>query len=382
MVNKLNSIKIKPKICIVTATPLSIHFFLKEHIKKLAQTNDIYLIINFSNDSYIKLKNLPVTFIQIPIKRNINLKSDILSLIKLIRLFFFFKFDLVWGVGPKAGFLSTIASSVTNIKKRLFIFQGEVWASKNFPLNFILKTIDSITAALATNILAVGHSELSFLVNRSIVNSKRISVLGHGSICGVEVNRLRHDKLMLRQKYNIPKNSIVILFIGRIHPDKGVLDLANAFKKLNSRYSNLHLMVVGPDEGSVYKLTKTLDQNKNFHIYGFSKNTDDFYQLADIFCLPSYREGFPISILEASSNFLPVVASDIYGNKDAIQDKFNGLYFRKGSIDDLSQKLEQLIKNEKLRKSLGINGRKLVKKFFEKKEVIRKYVDYINTLTQ
>lgn len=300
---------------------------------------------------------------------------------KLLNFFYFNRFDLVWGVGPKAGLLSMTASKFTNIKNRLFIFQGEVWASKKGFYRHILKFMDFLTARFATHLLAVSHSECSFLKNQLIVNSKKINVLGPGSICGVRIQKLTQDRQKLRKIYNIPSDAIVILFIGRIHPDKGILDLGHAFYKLKLIYSNIYLMIVGPDEGALLKLTKQLIDIKDFlKVQNFTSDTQKFYQLADIYCLPSYREGFPISILEAQANSLSIVTSDIYGTRDCIENGINGLRFKAGSVNDLYEKLEQLINNDELRKSLGVNGRNRVKKLFNKKEIINNYVNYINKL--
>lgn len=371
----------RPKICIVASSALSIHFFLREHIKRLALTADIIIFTNLSIDSYVSLFDLPVTIINVELQRNISIKSDIKSLIQLIRLFKIYRFNLVWGVGPKAGLLSMTASKIVGIKKRLFIFQGEVWASKKGLFRFILKLCDKITSMMASHILAVGKSEASFLIEQSIVCLNKIQVLGSGSISGVNIIKPQINRKKIRLDYGIVDDERVILFVGRIHPDKGILDLARAFKKLKLTYSDIHLMIVGPDEGALSELNKLLKGFEDSYSYqGFALDPNKFYQLGDIFCLPSYREGFPISILEASLNSLPVVASNIYGINDAIEDDFNGLLFRPKSIDDLAQKIEQLLNNSKLRKYLGVNGRNRVIDNYERNKVILNYVNYINKL--
>lgn len=371
----------RPKICIVSATPLSIHFFLREHIKQLALTNDVFLVTNLSNDAYMSLMELPITLIQIGMSRQISLLSDFLSLVKLLKIFLIYKFDLVWGVGPKAGLLSMIAAKLAMVNKRLFIFQGEVWASRQGFFRSLLKFLDSLTAKMSTHLLAVGYAEACFLAEQGVIDQKNIKVLGSGSISGVDITKSEVSRASLRSELGIPDEAELILFIGRIHPDKGVLDLAQAFKKLKSRYDTLHLMVVGPDEGALTALKGLLTEfNDSFHMVGFSSDVNKFYQVADIYCLPSYREGFPISILEASANALPVIASDIYGNKDAVIDGVTGLLYQVASVDDLAMKIERLISDCELRRTLGDGGAIRVKKYFDRKVVVSAYVKYINEL--
>ena len=380
MLVKKNASK-RPKLCIVSVTPLPIFFFLNDHIKELALTNDIFVITNASSDTYINLEGLPITLISINISRKINPLNDLCTLMILITILLKERFDLVWGVGPKAGFLSMIASKATMIKKRLFVFQGEVWASKKGLFRRLLKFCDSLTAKMATNLLAVSHAEVSFLICEGVIRDEQIQVIGSGSIAGVNIPKPIANYQLLRKKLGIPYDAIVILYVGRVHLDKGILDLAKAFKKLKLNHPKLHLLVVGPDEGAIDSLKMLLKGFDNFfHLYSFSSNVKIFYQAADIFCLPSYREGFPISLLEASSFELPVVASNIYGNKDAVIDKVTGLFFQVTSVEDLVFKLEKLLLSKKMRKTLGNNGLNMVKKYFDRNTVVSAYVKFINDL--
>ncbi len=373
--------KKRPKICIVSATPLPIHFFLREHIKHLALTNEVFVLTNLSNDAYVSFIEMPITVIQIRMNRQINLFSDLLSLVKLFKFFLAHRFDLVWGVGPKAGLLSMTAAKLAMVKKRLFIFQGEVWSSRKGFLRSLLKFLDSLTAKMATHLLAVGKAEASFLIDQGVVNQNEIQVLGSGSISGVSIKKSDLNRKLLRRELGIPYEAVLILFVGRIHPDKGILDLAQAFKKLKSKYENLHLMVVGPDEGALLQLKRLLvGFNDSFHLVGFSSDVNKFYQVADIYCLPSYREGFPISILEASANYLPIIASNIYGNKDAVIEGVTGLFYEVAEVDDLVIKIEQLICDSKLRSSLGRAGANYVRKQFDRNIVVKSYVSFINNL--
>ena len=99
-------------------------------------------------------------------------------------------------------------------------------------------------------------------------------------------------------------------------------------------------------------------------------NPEFFLSNSDIFCLPSFREGFGVSVIEASSCELPVVTSNIYGLKDCMIDGYTGLKFDLSIKNDLYNKLEILIQNQSLREVLGKNGRSFVIKKFNENEVI------------
>ena len=100
--------------------------------------------------------------------------------------------------------------------------------------------------------------------------------------------------------------------------------------------------------------------------------------MADIFCLPSYREGMGLSLLEASSSSLPNICSKIYGTKSSIVDNQTGLYFELNKPNHLYKKIMTLINNKKLRKKLGFNGRKFVEENFEQSNVVKEFSNFIN----
>ena len=103
-----------------------------------------------------------------------------------------------------------------------------------------------------------------------------------------------------------------------------------------------------------------------------------WYSLADILCLPSYREGFGSSIIEAASCELPALGSNIYGISDAIVENYTGFLHKVGDINDLKKKMIFVIKNKKLLKKYGIKARKRAKKKFDENLVSNEFLKFIN----
>ena len=99
---------------------------------------------------------------------------------------------------------------------------------------------------------------------------------------------------------------------------------------------------------------------------------------SDIFCLPSYREGFGMSAIEASACQLPVVCSKIYGLTDAVQENVTGLMHDPGNVDQIAECLTTLIMDKKLRFEMGQNGRNRTVKYFDQKVVVNNFVSFIN----
>jgi len=101
---------------------------------------------------------------------------------------------------------------------------------------------------------------------------------------------------------------------------------------------------------------------------------------ADVFCLPSYREGFGQVAVEASAAELPVIASRIYGVTDAVVEGETGLFHAPGDIEALSERMQTLIEHPEMRRSLGSAGRARVLREFSAERVTRALLDYYSDL--
>lgn len=375
-----------PKLCVLTATPLVVHFFLMPHLRALSKYFEVYLAYNPKNDSYLTLADIPVEQIPTTMERKISPFRDLLTLLELYLLFRRERFDLVVSVVPKAGLLGMLASYLARVKNRVHIFQGEVWASKRGFMRQFLKIMDRLTARLATQVLAVSESECRFLEQEQVVSPGRIKVLNSGSISGVDMARFRPDvevRCSTREKYGIPQDAVVCLFLGRITADKGVFDLIRAFSRSGVENPNLWLFLVGPDEDRLEsELRSYVDDEltKRMVVEGFTSSPERFMATADFLCLPSYREGFGMVIIEAAACKIPAVGSRIYGVIDAIIDDETGILVSPGDISELAENVSRLAQDETLRNTLASNGYERVAKDFKQEIVVKGYVDYFKGL--
>lgn len=377
--------KPKKKICFLAATPLTIHFFLKPHMVELAREFDVTLMVNLKNDTYLPPLDLPIKIIDLPIARKMSPMADIMALGVLIKLFMRTRYDLIITVVPKAGLLGMLAAVITGIPRRLHIFQGEVWANQRGFGRLLLKTCDQITAFLATNLLAVSNSEREFLENQGVVQTEKIKVLGKGSIGGVNLSRFSFNpsaRASMRQQLSIPKEAIVILFMGRLVADKGVYELVKAFKSALQNHPNLWLLFIGPDEEDQWRhLRDTLGTAAIQAIYQpYTSKPEKFLSTADILCLPSHREGFGVVIIEAAAMGIPAIGSNIYGISDAIINRKTGLLFECGNAQSLQYCITELVENSNLRREFGDNAQRYAEQDFADEQVVSAYTQYIHNL--
>jgi glycosyltransferase involved in cell wall biosynthesis len=375
-----------PKLCLVVTTPLIVHFFLKPHVVALSRHFEVTLVSNPANDSYLPPLDVPVRHVAVGIERKISLLHDLAALFGLYRLFRRERFDLVVSAAPKAGLLGMLGAFCAGVKRRVHIFQGEVWASRRGVMRAVLKTADRMTVACATHVLAVGPGEKRFLEEEGIVRPGVIDVLGAGSIGGVDMRRFRPDPA-LRQDFRtvngIPEDATVCLFIGRLTTDKGVFDLARAFTTCGGENPRLWLVLAGPDEDGIAASLRSVlagDVARRMLIHGFTPAPERYLAAADFLCLPSYREGFPMVILEAAASGLPSIGSQIYGVRDAIVDGETGLLVPPGDAAQLAAAMSRLACDEEMRRRLASAARARVEREFSQAKVVAGYVDYLRGL--
>ncbi len=374
----------RKKICFVVAVPSSAQVFLKDHIEALREDYDVYIAGNISSSDEVAGLNV-CSYQHIDIEREISIKNDLKAVRQLSSYFRKMKFDAVHSVTPKAGLVSALAGFLARIPVRIHIFTGQVWATRKGAMRFMLKSIDWLIAKLNTHILVDGASQRQFLVDEGVVSAKKAQVLGDGSIAGVNIQRFEpteDSRKSARQELNIADDKVVFVFMGRLNHDKGMYELLPAFDKLVETNKNVFLLLFGADEENVsatFGNYKNLNK-ENFLNYGLTKEPQRMLQAGDVFVLPTYREGFGSSVIEAACLGLPTITSDAYGVLDASIPGETGLRCKVGDVETLYACMEELAGDAEKRKRFGDAGRKRVLEKFAGSVVVKHWKQFYDTI--
>jgi glycosyltransferase involved in cell wall biosynthesis len=346
------------KVSIVVASPMTVRVFLRDQIAALAPLYEVTVVANFRDIT--ELGELPssVQLKSIAIQRQVSPVADLRALISLWRFFRQQRFVLVHSVTPKAGLLSMFAAFFARVPNRLHTFTGQVWATKTGFARRFYRFLDAQIFRFSTRCLVDSDSQRKFLLHEKVVNMARSAVLAHGSISGVDISRFVASvdtRRAVRNDLGISEDEFVCLFLGRLNRDKGVLDLVRAFVSLDDGVASSVLLIVGPDEEGIRKQVEGLNSDLSSRILfvDLTDRPEDYMNAADLFCLPSYREGFGSVIIEAGAVGIPSLGSDIYGVSDAIVDGVTGILHRVRDIGDLAEKLKVLRDDPLRRREMG-----------------------------
>jgi len=173
-------------------------------------------------------------------------------------------------------------------------------------------------------------------------------------------------KKKFREKYGIPKNKTLILFFGRLSSTKTPEFLAKIGKEMLQERKDIVFVFVGPDEGNKKIVENIIKGEKEMFLLDPIRNRKeivDMYQSADIYALPSYREGLPLTIFEAMASGLPIIATPVNGIPYEIKDKINGFLREWGNKEEWKKALTEMIDNKKLRKKIAKNNRNMAKSY-------------------
>jgi glycosyltransferase involved in cell wall biosynthesis len=365
----------KRNMVIVSTVPSMVRAFLVNHIKYFNEEFDVTVLTNLSAQE-VDLDVLPknVRIVDLPINRSINICSDIKVLFSLFVFLYKHKISIVYSGTPKGGLLSMIAAWVARVPCRVHTFTGQVWVTKTGFSRLFLKWLDRTIAILATTIIIDSPSQREFLINNGVVKKNKSFVLGDGSISGVDIKRFCPEptiRQIVRKEMGVNEEAVIFLYVGRLKKDKGVFELAHAFSLVCQNSYNAKLWLVGSDEDNVLADLKIILSGciDEVCFIPYTIEPEKYMKAADVFCLPSYREGFGSAIIEAAACGIPAIGTNIYGITDAIIDKETGILVKIMSKQELEQAMNVMLENSSMRRKFGILARNRVINKFQQKQI-------------
>lgn len=318
--------------------------------------------------------------IPINILRKIDLLEDFKAIYYLRKKIIEERIDIVIGHTPKGALIAMVASYLAKVKYRIYFRHGLMYETSKGMKKLILKSIERFTGFISTKVVCVSNSVLKQSITENLNEISKNLILNIGTCNGIDTKRFSRDIKSykighLRDKYKIKSTDKVIGYVGRIVNDKGITELILAWKIVIKKYPNLKLLLVGPFEerDSINSDMKLYIENcDSIILIGLIKDVIPYYCLMNIFILPSYREGFPTVVLEASSMELPVITTKSTGCIDSIIENETGI-FCEIDPNSISNKISFYLDNLNLAYQHGQNGRNFVVKNFQQ-EIIWKEI--------
>jgi glycosyltransferase involved in cell wall biosynthesis len=317
-------------------------------------------------------------------ERRITSLNNVKAFFQLIKLLKEQEIDIIHTHTPFASAIGRLAALFAGTKIRVYTVHGFYFKPA------VVYWIEKILCRYLTDfIFTVNKEDLNFALKNGF--TAREKILNLNSV-GIDVERFnpqnisRAKRVRLVEKFN-PNKKRLIGYVGRITREKGVFDLLAAFRDLEPKYNAL-LVLVGSgdfeerDKNTVKELKKALEDDllKNRVILtGFMEDIPEILSLLDVFVLPSYREGMPVSLLEAMAMEVPVVATDIRGCREAV-DEETGILVPPEDPGAIKKAIEFIFSHPEKARQMGKNARIKVVNKFNQKEAIDKQISVFRAI--
>ncbi|ARB41494.1 glycosyltransferase family 1 protein [Mammaliicoccus sciuri] len=372
------------KIIQVTAIDMTMNNFLNPLNKVTKEKGHEVHCVCSKGPYEEEIKSNGYYFHNISIDREINFVKNIKSIMMMVKLFKILKPDIVHVHTPVAAVLGRIAAKIAKVPTIIYSAHGfyfhEGMPSKKYKLFF---NIEKYIGRYFTDYIFT-QSEEDFevaKVNNFLKNKNNYVHISNG----IDIdNKFNVDKLpksintSLRDKYGIQKNDVVVSFIGRLVKEKGILDLLESINYLNAQ--NVKFLIIGSlpqgeRDTETLKLLEEYKSNKNIIFTGQVTNVNELLYMSDIFCLPSYREGMPRSIIEAMAMKNAVIATDIRGSREEVIHGKTGYLCNTNSSKEIASYIDDLVENKDKMNEFKENGLDRARRLYDENKVIEKQLN-------
>ncbi|MGJ7029776.1 glycosyltransferase family 4 protein [Niabella hirudinis] len=376
-----------PKLLRISTVPHSLDLLLKGQLKYVSQHG--FEVISASNGEG-GVKNIEtreeVKHYRLPYTRKLSPLRDLISLIYTISLILKTKPTIVHTHSPKAGIIGMLSAYICRVPLKIHTVAGLPLMETSGLKKRILILVEKIAYFCADFVLPNSHNQKGYIL-KNICNKNKIQVIGMGSSNGIDLSYYNPDSVNdhfiadFKQKKNIQPDTTVFCFVGRLVYYKGVNEIIQMFKILDKKYTNIKLILVGPFE-NLYPLEqetlKEIDKNENIINVGHQDDIRPYLKMADIFLFPSYREGFPQSLMQAAAMNLACIASDINGCNEILDNNISGILIEPKNADALYHAAETLLNDKKLQYSLAKKARLKMEAFYEQNKFWDEIISFYN----
>lgn len=306
--------------------------------------------------------------------------TELLLIKQLYKLFTELKPDLVHlvtikpylygGIVAKIAKVPAVVSAVSGLG---FVFMATGYKAKF--LRALLYPLYKLSFSHKNQLVIFQNwDDANYLVNSEVIDSSKIRLI-RGSGVDLKVYKYTAE----------PKGRVVVTFVARLLVDKGIREFIDASRILHRKGSEAQFCVAGDlDEGNPESVNneevETWKKLPNVKVIGFYKNIADLYSKSHIACLPSYREGLPRSLVEAAACGRAVVTTDVPGCRDAILPNKTGILVPIKNAKALADAIENLIKNQGIRKKMGVAGRDFAEENFPIEKIVSEHLNIYQQL--
>lgn len=364
------------KALMLSSVASMIDQFNMENIKILKSLGyEVHVLANFSfgnttSDERTKefkeeLENMGIKVYNVPIPRKITaIKEMISSYKKIKKVCSENNYDILHCHSPIGGVLVRFAFKDFRKKGGKLIYTAHGFHFfKGAPIKnwIIFYPIEKFCSRYTDCLITINKEDYKRAKNFKAKEVKYVPGIG---VDTKKIKDIKKNRKILNE-FNI-KDEVVLVSVGELSNRKNHKVILKALEKVKGNFKYI-ICGQGAKKEELIKLSKELNLQEKVEFLGYRQDVKEILKASDIFCFPSKQEGLPVALMEAMASGLPVICSDIRGNKDLIENKKGGYLLKSYDMDEYSIKIQELIENKVLREEMGNFNLEKIKNFDRKK---------------
>jgi len=315
-------------------------------------------------------------------KRSINPLFDLIALIKLTIVLKKIKPHIIHTHSSKAGILGRWAGFFAGVKVRIHTIHGFGFSPfHSLPIRWLFIFLERITSLVTTYFICVSENNLKEGIRWGIIKEGKAEIIRSG----VEIEKFMNANVEVEKKkreLGIPLDKKIIGMVACFKPQKAPLDFVRIARILKDKRDDLHFVMIGDGElrERIEEEILRLGLKDNFSILGWRKDVEEIFKIVDLFVLTSLWEGLPQVIPQAYASGVPMVVTDVDGNREFVEDGVNGFTFKPHDLQRAVEGIEKLLDNYELRIRFVMGGRVKLDEFKIEKMVTSQENLYLRLL--
>jgi glycosyltransferase involved in cell wall biosynthesis len=375
------------RVAHLTTVDLSLRFLVFPQLLAIVDRGGEAIGISAPGPWVEELERAGVRHVPLPSStRAFDLRADLRTVLELWRILRQGELDVLHTHNPKPSIYGRVLGRLAGVPVIINTAHG-LYATETDPVlkRVIVYGLEFLAARFSDAELIQSAEDHALLTRWRITHPARTRHLGNG----VDLGRFDPGRFQaghrdrVRRSLEVARDEVVVLAVGRLVAEKGFPELFDAAAALDPSYV---VLAVGPADpqkpDALSDEERERAERAGVRFLGMRSDVDDLYLAADLFVLPSHREGFPRAAMEAAAMGLPVVATDIRGCREVVEDGANGLLIPVGDPEALSAAIRKLGEDPGLRRVMGEAGRRRARQRFDERAVVSKVLHTYREVAQ
>jgi len=373
------------KVAHVTTTDMSLRYLLLNQLRSLASAG--YDVVGVSSPGpdvrFIEANGIRHMAVRMT-RRKFSPLADLHSLWRLYRVMRRGRFTIVHTHTVKAGILGRFAARLAQVPVIVHTSHGFIFHDASpWHWRVFFMALEKILSRCCDLIFSVSNEDIVSAADRDLCDPRKLVSLGEGGI-GIDIGLFNPERFSRdgsgrkRRELGLPESARVVGFVGRLVGEKGVLELFEAARIVRGKMNeDVRFLIIGPVE-SARRDAVTPDSARKYGISdvcvftGVRQDMPELYSVMDLLVLPSHREGFPLVLAEAAAMGVPVIATNIRGCREAVEQGRNGVLVPLGDVRVLADAMIELLTDRDRAQRMGEEGRRVALERFDERPVFEK----------